>query len=214
MRVTAAAALLALLLVASDLTAGAAAVVRAPAASRHVLENGLTVVVKPSTASDLVVVEALVRAGPRLEDPTMAGATFFVRGMLVRGTDRRSADQIAQTVEGVGGLLGGGTGADFTSLYTITPSRHLDLGMEMVADLLTGARFDPRDVETQRGVGLSRIRQSADQPLQRESSELGGAAGGVPVSRSRTPPMLAPTRTAAAATSAADVASIGCRRSR
>ncbi len=167
------ATLLALLLVASIIAHGEAASVRVPGASRHVLESGLTVVVKPSPASDLVVVEALLRAGPRLEAPALSGATFFVRGMLVRGTDRRSADQIAQAIEGVGGLLGGGTGADFTSLYAITPSRHLDLGMEMVADLLTNARFDPRDVETQRGVGLSRIRQNADQPLQRAVDLLG-----------------------------------------
>lgn len=170
-----AAALLVSLLAASGPAAGATVVFRQAAASRHLLENGLTVIVKPNPVSDLVVVEALVRAGPRLEEPAQSGVTFFVRSMLVRGTHRRSADQIAQTIEGIGGLLGGGTGSDFTSLYTVTPGRHLDLGMELVADLLANARFDPRDIETQRGVGLSRIRQNADQPLQRAVDLLGAA---------------------------------------
>ncbi len=170
-----AAVLLVSLLAASGPTAGATVISRLAAASRHVLENGLTVIVKPNPTSDLVVVEALVRAGPRLEEPAQSGVTFFVRSMLVRGTHRRSADQIAQTIEGIGGLLGGGTSADFTSLYTVTPGRHLELGMELIADLLTNARFDQRDMETQRGVGLSRIRQNADQPLQRAVDLLGAA---------------------------------------
>ncbi|MDQ7841068.1 MAG: pitrilysin family protein [bacterium] len=168
-------ALLVSLLAASGPTAGAAAISRSAAASRHVLEGGLTVIVKPNPASDLVVVEALVRAGSRLEESAQSGITFFVRSMLVRGTHRRSADQIAQTIEGIGGLLGGGTGADFTSLYAVTPGRHLDLGMDLIADLLTNARFDHQDVETQRGVSLSRIRQNADQPLQRAVDLLGAA---------------------------------------
>ncbi len=136
------------------------------AAARYVLENGLTVIIKENPASDLVVTEALVRAGPRVEEPRQAGITFFVRAMLPRGTQRRSGAEIAQAIESVGGRLGGGTGADFTALYTITTSRHVDVGMDLLADLLTDARFDAQDVETQRRVSLSRIGQSGDQPLQ------------------------------------------------
>lgn len=168
-------ALLVSLLATFATTAGAAVVTRQAAASRHLLESGLTVIVKPNPASDLVVVEALIRAGPRLEEPAQSGVTFFVRSMLVRGTHSRSADQIAQAIEGVGGLLGGGTGSDFTSLYAVTPSRYLNLGMNLVADLLTNARFDHQDVEIQRGVSLSRIRQNADQPLQRAVDLLSDA---------------------------------------
>ncbi len=135
--------------------------------SRHLLDGGLVVLVKESRSSDLVVIEAVVDAGPRVERHDESGITFFARSMLVRGTASRSAAEIAQTIEGVGGLLGGGTGTDFTSLYVVTPSRHLGVGMELLADLLTNARFEVRDVEVQRSIGLSRIRQNADQPLQR-----------------------------------------------
>ncbi len=138
-----------------------------PGTTRHVLDNGLVVIVKENPSSDLVVTEALVRGGPRLEDPATSGMTFFVRGLLVRGTARRTGAEIAQTIESLGGQLGGGTGADFTTLYAITPGRHVDVAMEVLADLLTNARFDPQDVETQRRVSLSRINQSADQPLSR-----------------------------------------------
>lgn len=142
--------------------------------SKHVLETGLTVIVKENPASDLVVTEALFRAGPRFEDARLSGISFFMRGMLVRGTQRRTASEIAQAIESVGGQLGGGTGTDFVSVYTITPSRHVDAGMDLIADLLTNARFDPQDVETQRRVSLSRISQNADQPLQRAIELLYG----------------------------------------
>jgi predicted Zn-dependent peptidase len=143
-----------------------AAVPVAGGPTRYRLANGLTVIVSENRSSDLVVAQALIRAGTRLEDPAQSGITFFVRGMLVRGTQRRTATEIAQTIEGVGGLMGGGTGADFTSIYTITPSRHLDVGLDLLADLLSDARFDPQDIETQRRISLSRISQNEDQPLQ------------------------------------------------
>ncbi|MGH2373438.1 MAG: M16 family metallopeptidase [bacterium] len=141
---------------------------------RHVLDNGLTVIIKENPSSDLVVTEAFIRAGPRFEEAGQSGISFFMRAMLVRGTQRRAAAEIAQAIESVGGQLGGGTGADFVSVYTVTPSRHVDAGMELIADLLTNARFDPRDMETQRAVSLSRIIQNADQPLQRAIGLMNG----------------------------------------
>ncbi len=135
------------------------------AVTRHVLENGLTVIIKENPASDLVVTEAIVRAGSRVEEPPQTGITFFVRAMMLRGTQRRSGPEIAQAIESIGGQLGGGTAADFTVLHTITTSRHVDAGMDLLADLLTDARFDPQEVETQRRVSLSRIGQSSDQPV-------------------------------------------------
>ncbi|MGQ0548729.1 MAG: M16 family metallopeptidase, partial [Armatimonadota bacterium] len=143
--------------------------------SKHVLDSGLTVIIKENPSSDLVVTEALLRAGPRFEDARQSGISFFMRAMLVRGTQRRGAAEIAQAIESVGGQLGGGTGTDFVSVYTITLGRHVDAGMELIADLLTNARFDPQDIETQRRVSLSRISQNADQPLQRAIELANGA---------------------------------------
>lgn len=156
-------------------TAPSASAAARPGVTRHVLDNGLTVIIKENPNSDLVVTEAIVRAGPRLEDPRVAGITFFVRAMLLRGTTRRSGAEIAEAVESVGGQYGGGTTADFTSLYTITASRHLDVGMALLAELLTDARFDPGEVEIQRRVSLSRIEQNGDQPLQQALDQFNAA---------------------------------------
>ncbi|MBI3998449.1 MAG: insulinase family protein [Armatimonadetes bacterium] len=146
-----------------------------PGITRHVLENGLTVIIKEHPISDLVVAFAMIRAGPRVEEAEESGITFFLRSMLVRGTRHRTAAEIAQTIESLGGLLGGGTGYDYVSSSVVVPSRHLDTALDLLADLLTNARFDAQDIETQRRVSLSRISQNADQPLQR-AIELFGAS--------------------------------------
>lgn len=106
MRLVVVFALLALLAVA--VPASRASSGQQPGVTRHVLDNGLVVIIKENPSSDLVVTEALVRAGPRLEDPATSGTTFFLRGMLVRGTERRTGAEIAQTIESLGGQLGGG----------------------------------------------------------------------------------------------------------
>ncbi|MGH2405603.1 MAG: M16 family metallopeptidase, partial [bacterium] len=165
MRVRAPAVAVAVLMIATPWLRAASA--PRSAVSRHVLDNGLTVLIKENPSSDLVVTEALLRAGPRLEEAHQSGISYFMRAMLVRGTQRRTGAEIAQAIESVGGQLGGGTNPDFVSVYAVTPGRHIDAGMELVADLLTNARFEPQDVETQRQVSLSRIGQNADQPLQR-----------------------------------------------
>ncbi len=163
-RVCAAALALALILVGVPTTHGAAP---SGGRSRHVLENGLTVIIKENSTSDLVVTEAFVRAGPRFEELHESGITAFVRAMIVRGTQRLTGAQIAQTIESIGGRLGGDTFADFTALYAVAASRHVDTGMDLLADILTNARFDPNDMETQRWINLSVINQVADQPVQR-----------------------------------------------
>ncbi len=139
----------------------------ASAVSKQILPNGLTVLVKENPATDLVVVEVLARAGSRVEEAAEAGISAFVLGTVLRGTARRSATEIALAVEDVGGILRATPSADYLELATVMPSKHLDRALDVLADLVTSAKFDPADVETQRMVSLSRIRQQADQPLSR-----------------------------------------------
>lgn len=133
--------------------------------SKHVLLNGLTVLIKDNPTADLVAVEVLIRAGPRVEEPGEAGISFFTREVALRGTQRRSASEIATALEGVGGTLRAATSADYTELATVSITQYADTALDVLSDLITGAKFDPPDVEAQRRISLSRIRQQADQPL-------------------------------------------------
>ncbi|MDR7555855.1 MAG: pitrilysin family protein [Armatimonadota bacterium] len=133
------------------------------------------VIVRERPARGLVVVEALVRAGPRTEPPDDAGVAALVRSLLPRGTHRRTAQEIAATIEAAGGFLGGSTFPDVTSLYAVVPAVRAQVAFDLVADLLANARFDPEEVESQRRLALARMQQVADQPLQR-AVELSNAA--------------------------------------
>jgi zinc protease len=137
---------------------------QAGAFSRHTLPNGLTVIISTNRSADLVSVQVVTDAGQRMMEPGQAGIAAFVTSMLVRGTQRRNAQEIAVAVESVGGTIGTSTAQDYSQLSTITPSRHLDLALDVLADMVTNAKFDPADIETQRRITLSVIRQRLDQP--------------------------------------------------
>jgi len=150
--------------------------IAAPAATvtKHVLSTGLTLLVKEVPAADLVDVDVLIGAGPRVEEVGEAGIALFTRRAVLRGTERRSAAEIAQTLEGVGGVFGGGVSFDFTSLSVMTLSRHVDVAMDVLSDLVTGAKFDTAELETLRRLGLTGIRSAADQPLSRVQELVAG----------------------------------------
>ncbi|MDQ7848768.1 MAG: pitrilysin family protein [Armatimonadota bacterium] len=156
------------------LTAGGAPVAAAQAPpqgaaplSRHVLPSGLVVLIRENRTADLVAVDVLVRAAPRVEEADEGGAAFFVREVLFRGTARRSAADIATGLEAVGGSLSALTSFDYTELAAVAPTAATDAALDLLADLVTDARFDPADVEAQRRISLARLRARADQPAAR-----------------------------------------------
>lgn len=154
-------------LIAAILAVGSTAAPPASAASRitaHRLPNGLRVLIKDTPGTGLVAVAMLVGAAPRFEDPAQAGISVLVREVALQGTQRRSAEQIAATLETVGGQLSALTGVDHTQWTTLTRTAHVDLALDLLADLLTNATFDPAAVETQRRISLVRLRQQQEQP--------------------------------------------------
>ena len=149
----------------------ARAAVRAPAtaavyppAAVHRLANGLRVVVRDTPGSGLVAVALLAGAAPRYEDLDHAGAAVLVREIALQGTSTRTAEEIAAVLDSVGGSLRTGTSVDYTQWGTLTRPEHVDLALELIADLVTNAAFDPRAVEAQRRLSLNRLRQQQDAP--------------------------------------------------
>lgn len=152
------------------LTAGPSAWAIAPDAARltvHRLPNGLRVVIKDTPGSGLVAAALLIGAAPRFEEPDQAGISVLVREVALQGTTTRTVEQIAGTLESVGGSLRALTGVDNTQWATLTRPQHLDLALGLIADLVTNASFAPSAIESQRRIGLSRLRQQQDSPQNR-----------------------------------------------
>ena len=92
---------------------------------RHVLPNGIPVIIQEHRASDVVAVQLWVRAGSRDEAASELGLAHYLEHMLFKGTATRPPGFVEREVEGVGGRINAGTSWDYTFYYTVLPARQL-----------------------------------------------------------------------------------------
>jgi zinc protease len=128
------------------------------------LPNGLVVLLSENHATPSVAFKAVVAAGSRYETDERAGLASLVGEMIDEGTTTRSARQIAETVEAVGGKLG--TYGDYqeSGVAAMFLSKDLPLGLEIAADLLMNATFPEEKVQQQRDRRLAQLKSRLDVP--------------------------------------------------
>ena len=125
-----------------------------------------------------------VGVGSRHEAPRENGAAHFIEHMLFKGTARRSAGQLARDMDAIGGQFNAYTTKEHTCFYGRTLDRHLDEGLDILADMLFHSRFDQGDVELERGVILEEIGMYEDTPEDLVSERLSAAVyRGTPLAR-------------------------------
>jgi len=105
-----------------------------------------------------------VARGSRHEAPSEAGLTHFLEHMVFKGTARRSARQIAEELDAVGGMIDAGTSREYTSFFARLLSEHIPLACDMLCDMLLNSRFRDEDIRLEQGVVLDEIRASEDEP--------------------------------------------------
>jgi predicted Zn-dependent peptidase len=104
-------------------------------------------------------------AGSRLEDERLAGVSHFIEHLYFKGTRRRpTSKEIADAIEGVGGFINASTDKELTAYWARVPSEHLDLGLDVLFDIVSNSKLDPADVERERMVILDELRMYQDQP--------------------------------------------------
>lgn len=104
-------------------------------------------------------------AGSRLEDDRLAGVSHFIEHLYFKGTRRRpSSKEIADAIEGVGGFINASTDKELTAYWTRVPSEHLELGVDVLLDIVSNSKLEPADVERERTVILEELRMYQDQP--------------------------------------------------
>lgn len=139
-------------------------VAEATGVRRTTLPGGLRVVTEfvPSVRSASVGV--WVGVGSRDEGPTVAGAAHFLEHLLFKSTPTRSAVDIAQSVDAVGGELNAFTAKEHTCYYAHVLDNDLSLAVDLVADVVLNGRCAPEDVELERDVVLEEIAMRDDDP--------------------------------------------------
>jgi predicted Zn-dependent peptidase len=136
----------------------------APALRRTTLPGGLRVVTEQVPSVHSASVGVWVGVGSRDEGPTVAGAAHFLEHLLFKATPTRTAVQIAQSVDAVGGELNAFTAKEHTCYYAHVLDDDLELAVDLVGDVVLNGICAPDDVELERDVVLEEIAMRDDDP--------------------------------------------------
>ena len=130
----------------------------------HTLSNGLRVVTEHMPGLESAALGIWVLAGGRHERIEQNGIAHFLEHMAFKGTTTRSALQIAEAIEDVGGFINAYTSREVTAYYTRVLREDTALALDVISDILLNPVFDPREIEVERGVILQEIGQAHDTP--------------------------------------------------
>ena len=114
---------------------------------RTVLDNGLRLVSQEVPNMPTVTVGVWAESGSRDESRHQNGISHFLEHLFFKGTARRTASQIAQEIDAVGGTLDAFTGKEYTCYYTRTLNEHLPLALDLLADILLHSSFPDEEIE-------------------------------------------------------------------
>ncbi len=128
------------------------------------LDNGVRVVTDHMPSVESVSVGVWVRAGARFEAPEVNGVAHLLEHMMFKGTARRSAVEIAQAVENVGGHINAYTAREVTAYYAKVLKNDAALAVDVIADIVRNSVFDEGELGRERSVVLQEIGQAHDTP--------------------------------------------------
>ena len=129
-----------------------------------VLDNGVRVIAEYIPHFPSVSVGLWIGAGSMYETEEENGLSHFVEHMLFKSTQRRTTREIAVEMDAIGGQVNAFTAKECTCYYAKVIAEHLDRTMDLLTDLLLGARLDEEDFEKERGVILEEIAMCEDTP--------------------------------------------------
>ncbi len=130
----------------------------------HTLSNGFRIVTEQMPGLKSTSIGVWVLAGGRHERIEQNGIAHFLEHMAFKGTPRRTALQIAEQIEDVGGYINAYTSREMTAYYARVLENDVALGLDIIADILLNPLFDQAELEVERGVILQEIGQTLDTP--------------------------------------------------
>jgi zinc protease len=138
--------------------------VRFPPYSLKTLGNGLQVIAVSHHEQPAVSVRLMVRAGGAQDPADKPGVAALAAALLDQGTASKTAEQIQHGIDSIGGVLGAGSGTEYTFVQTIVMRDSFHVGLDMVSDIAKNPAFAPQEIELQRKQMLSALTVSYDDP--------------------------------------------------
>ncbi|MCK4403734.1 MAG: insulinase family protein [candidate division Zixibacteria bacterium] len=131
---------------------------------KTVLENGIRVVTESIDYVRSISIGVWIDVGSRDEKNDEMGTSHFVEHMLFKGTKKRTAKEIASSLESVGGSLNAFTGREHTCYFARVLDEHTDIALDVLSDILKNPLFNPSHLEKERTVIISEIKELEDSP--------------------------------------------------
>lgn len=132
--------------------------------SKTVLDNGIRIVTHEIPDHRSVSLGIWVENGSRHEQESENGISHFIEHLLFKGTERRSAPQIAEEIDAVGGVLNAFTSKEHTCYYAKVLDENLPLAIDLLTDIFLHSSFAAEEIERERSVILQEISQTEDTP--------------------------------------------------
>ena len=131
---------------------------------RTVLANGVRVITEKMPRVRSVSVGIWIGTGAREESPELTGISHFIEHMLFKGTRNRTAEEIARSVDSIGGGLDAFTSKELVSFNVKVLDEHLPQAFDVVCDLVRNPLFEKKDIEKEKGVVLEELKMEVDNP--------------------------------------------------
>ena len=153
--------------------------------SKTVLDNGIRIVTLQVPQARSVAMGVWVNVGARDEKAEEGGLSHFIEHMIFKGTERRTALQIAKEFDAIGGQCNAFTSKENTCYYAKVMDTHVDTMVDLLSDVFLNSVFDPGEIERERRVVLQEIKMLEDTPDEYVHVLLSQAVwGGHPLGRS------------------------------
>ncbi|MEI7621319.1 MAG: pitrilysin family protein [Candidatus Moraniibacteriota bacterium] len=137
------------------------------------LSSGLRILTVPMAGTATATVMIMVGVGSRFETEKQAGLSHFIEHMLFKGTTKRpTAQSISEELDSVGGEFNAFTSKDKTAYYAKVDSQHLSKAFEVLADIFLASKFDPVEIQRERGPILQELSMYEDDPRRSVGEEF------------------------------------------
>ncbi|HCP09070.1 MAG TPA: hypothetical protein DIT25_04730 [Candidatus Moranbacteria bacterium] len=140
---------------------------------RTKLDNGVCIITVPMKDTQTATVVVMVGVGSRYESEKEAGISHFIEHMMFKGTEKRpSFADINSELDSIGGEHNAFTSKDTTGYYAKVNSRHLDLAIDLIADIYLNSKIDEKEIEKERGAIIQELNMYEDRPMRKVEEVL------------------------------------------
>src|SRR5574341_169286 len=156
--------LIAVALLSSNLLAQSSDEIKLPPIHKQTLANGMELVVVEHSEVPVVAFMLVVKTGDMQDPAGKAGLANFVVDLLRQGTKTRTATQISDQIDFIGGSLGGGADYDYLSVSCQALKKYFGQGLDLLSDVVLNPAFAEQEIERLRSRRIGEIKESMDDP--------------------------------------------------